>query len=52
MEQTVQLLDTLANDFPLGGRPFNQFCTHFCQMNEPIRQFSVNLILNLDRKLL
>ncbi|CAK5074852.1 unnamed protein product [Meloidogyne enterolobii] len=43
MEQTVQLLDTLANDFPLGGRPFNQFCTHFCQMNEPIRQFSNGL---------
>ena len=44
MEQTVQLIDTLANDFPLGGRPFTQFCTHFCQMNEPIRQFSVSLI--------
>uniref|UniRef100_A0A915LZU9 SSD domain-containing protein n=1 Tax=Meloidogyne javanica TaxID=6303 RepID=A0A915LZU9_MELJA len=43
MEQTVQLLDTLANDFQLGGRPFNQFCTHFCQMNEPIRQFSNGL---------
>jgi hypothetical protein len=40
--EMVQLIDELSNDFPLGGRSFAQFCTDFCQFNEPIRQFTVD----------
>lgn len=41
LNATVSILDDLATNFYLIGKNFYEFCTDFCQLNEPIRQFTV-----------
>lgn len=41
LNETVWIVDDLATNFHLTGKNFYEFCTDFCQLNEPIRQFKV-----------
>ncbi|CAG9534874.1 unnamed protein product [Cercopithifilaria johnstoni] len=52
LNETVQLLDSIANDVKIRDEQtnktliFSQFCTHFCEVNEPIRNVYNSLMLN------
>uniref|UniRef100_A0A1I7RI20 SSD domain-containing protein n=2 Tax=Bursaphelenchus xylophilus TaxID=6326 RepID=A0A1I7RI20_BURXY len=46
LNETMELVDYIGAHFKLTGRPFYKFCTDFCEMNEPIRQFRNGIILN------
>jgi len=50
LNETVTLMDELAGKrFLLSGRwSFQEFCTDFCQLNEPITLFKVSLPLSLS----
>ncbi|TKR80648.1 hypothetical protein L596_014688 [Steinernema carpocapsae] len=45
LNETVQILDVISTGFPIfnpkteKNESFNQFCSGFCQINEPVRQF-------------
>lgn len=43
LNATISILDNLATNFYLYEKNFYNFCTDFCQFNEPIRQFSVEI---------
>lgn len=43
LNESIRLLDEMGTRFKLAGKSFYQFCNHFCQINEPIRQFRVSL---------
>ena len=42
LNATLELLDEIGGKFELGTvGSFYKFCTHFCELNEPIRHFAV-----------
>uniref|UniRef100_A0A915D974 Uncharacterized protein n=1 Tax=Ditylenchus dipsaci TaxID=166011 RepID=A0A915D974_9BILA len=45
LNESVWLLDELGSNYPLAGQNFYQFCTDFCQINEPIKAFRNGLIV-------
>ncbi|VDK67156.1 unnamed protein product [Litomosoides sigmodontis] len=52
LNETIQLLDSLANDVKIRNEEknktliFSQFCTSFCEVNEPVRNVYNSLIIN------
>ncbi|EJD76468.1 hypothetical protein LOAG_16597 [Loa loa] len=52
LNETVQLLDSIANDVEIRDEQinrtlvFSQFCTSFCEVNEPIRNIYNGLLIN------
>ncbi|CAD5218816.1 unnamed protein product [Bursaphelenchus okinawaensis] len=46
LNETMLLVDYIGVNFNLTSRSFYKFCTDFCEMNEPIRQFRNGIVLH------
>uniref|UniRef100_A0AC34RQX1 Uncharacterized protein n=1 Tax=Panagrolaimus sp. JU765 TaxID=591449 RepID=A0AC34RQX1_9BILA len=45
LNATIDLLDFIGNNFTINGLNFYEFCTDFCEFNEPVRQFRNGLVI-------
>lgn len=50
LNATVDLMDNLAQNFYLKNLNFYQFCSDFCEFNEPIRHFRVCFPIQIESK--